>query len=888
MNQNATSPAARGADLIAALPDAAQWPAVIIGVRAYADGLPKSDALKAAAWRLMAATLANEPAVQREALAQARAVAGRNGWWYMGRAADALIDSEDDPQVVVQAVERRLMAAAKDHDSSIQLPDLVSLVGEERALPVIRIVLAMPLSLERMTAKGRKMRALCVREALARLDTLTVPPWGLIKDADSVGLFEALEKKFPLKAGKSERPNRQNKLRAEASYLTQLIATKRINDAVARLSTVNDYSTALIQQLPIDELAEQRPQELCDVVRDLLRKEPERPLWSLYGALAGQLGRAAELKQMLHDHRDAAARQSQLIDLLLAGDDVDGAVAALHIQLEKALHPPAPVAPAAGATAVKGTDSEDDSDTYSLETDSGGNVAVRLLNLGTLLKRQDLVSEAIAAFAALPAQVSNSWSQDDQRRTSLLIANGQAALAERMLVASMALPPKNTWDTSGSANALACLVRLYASAGRPADAVTMLTKADRWGAPDLADVTNGFDSHAGRLPLAVVAGTAFADLGKPDEARRLALLALDQESSCDEAYALLLRIDGAKAAEVFERLRRRDALEERPLIWLAQLQLDAGKPAEAEKLARLAMETDPSDGDQGPGNRMRARQVMAEALEKIGRADEAKVQRTVITAIRAGESADAFLRAGLATRAAEAYRASEAILDKTYCVQSRMAVTLAKLGRDKEAAVHFRRAFELMPKAFGRMESHCFGCEGVFGGGESKRIADEIFTGMVAREPKNPRHQYLLGYLRSQQERPAEAADCFRAALALDPDYYSAASHLLSLDDELRLPRTERERVALALARLDPGNHHNGWNVAQIRDLAALSTILAAHAGDLSVSSRPVLTLMQPPTKPGVSAYSSFSSRGSTHDSAGKMIAQHPLLDVVQNLLDQN
>ena len=876
-----TSPAS-SAELLAALPVPAHWPAIVTGLRAHAETLPAAQARQAAAWRLIAATLAMDLPAQHEALAMAHAASGRHGGGNLERADVALIDSEDDPQAVVQAVERRVMAVAKNTYASLELPDLLPLVGEPRTLAVIRSALS--LNLQDFKVTGRRTRALAVREALARIDTLKFAPWGLIHDADSVPLFEALEKKFPSTTG--ERSNRWYRELAEAAYLTQLIIGQRNADVVARLEQAGKRSERLLQQLPLDDLAEHRPQELCDLLRDLLRKEPERPLWSIYGQLAGQLGRAEELQQMLHDHRAAAAHQGQLIELLLAADDVDGAVVAIRAQLEVQLHPPAPVTPKV-EDAAAATDEDEDEDQPTESRPAGNELALRLLTLGTVLKRPELVSEAVVAYGVLPASPTNAWDQEASRRTQLLVTNGQAVLAEHLLAASLALPAKHEWDNA-AVGALAGLVRLYVAVGRSADAVTLLTSAEDWGVEDFSQLHDGADSHEGRPPLAVVAGTAFAEVGKPVEARRLALLALDQEPACDAAYVLLRRLDGAQAGEVCERLRRSDALEERPLIWLAQLQLDAGQPAAAEKLARLAMEMDPSDGDQGPGDRMRARAVLAEALAKLGRADEAKPLQTVIAAIRAGEAADVLLRAGLATRAAEAYRVSEAILDRTYCVQSRMAVTLAKLGRDKEAAVHFRRAFELMPKAFGRMESHCFGCEGVFGGVDAKRIAEEVFTGLVEREPKNPRHQYLLGYLRSQQERHADAASAFRAAIALDPDYFNAISHLLELDDELRLPRAERERLALALMRLDPGHHHHQVAVDQIRDLGALFTLVAAHAEEIRLAPRPVLTMPKPAKPAQINSWHSYADERASFASPGAVVAQHSLLQTAISLLDDS
>ena len=47
-----------------------------------------------------------------------------------------------------------------------------------------------------------------------------------------------------------------------------------------------------------------------------------------------------------------------------------------------------------------------------------------------------------------------------------------------------------------------------------------------------------------------------------------------------------------------------------------------------------------------------------------------------------------------------------------YCIQSRLALRYSELGDYVKAEQHYQRAFELMPDSFGRIESHCFGCEG--------------------------------------------------------------------------------------------------------------------------------------------------------------------------------
>ena len=62
------------------------------------------------------------------------------------------------------------------------------------------------------------------------------------------------------------------------------------------------------------------------------------------------------------------------------------------------------------------------------------------------------------------------------------------------------------------------------------------------------------------------------------------------------------------------------------------------------------------------------------------------------------------------------YREALTYFQDAYCIESRLAVRLAEVGKMDEAEEHYRRAYELMPDSFGRVESHCFGCEKAFEG----------------------------------------------------------------------------------------------------------------------------------------------------------------------------
>jgi len=157
-----------------------------------------------------------------------------------------------------------------------------------------------------------------------------------------------------------------------------------------------------------------------------------------------------------------------------------------------------------------------------------------------------------------------------------------------------------------------------------------------------------------------------------------------------------------------------------------------------------------------------------------------------------------------------------------YCIQSRLAVQLTELGQHELAALHYEKAFELMPDSFGRVESHCFGCESTFAATQAQGVAERVFIKLAAKNPAKPQIHYLLGYLRQQQGRGTEALPHFRRALELDPDYLNAWNHVEELGQEHRLPVAERDNVALNILRLDPLGRHASANLETVSDLRRL------------------------------------------------------------------
>ncbi len=401
-------------------------------------------------------------------------------------------------------------------------------------------------------------------------------------------------------------------------------------------------------------------------------------------------------------------------------------------------------------------------------------------------------------------------------------------LTEEVIAGSRGLAGNDYSKADQLKKALAKLLLLYHRAGRADDVLALLDGAAEWGAEDISRIH--FDGCAPERCGIVAAATALAAKGRNDEARRLVNAELDTNGGHDPAYALLLKLDGESAIPRLDQLAARDRFEERPLIWKAQLQLDAGKLDEAEKTVRAAIAIDPSDGEQPKNDRMRAYAVLAAILEKKGDAAQAKILRGVVEAIRISETADDWWQAGLLQRAEKMYEEALTHFADAYCIQSRLALRSAEAGQLDKAEAHYRRAYELMPDSFGRVESHCFGCEHAFSGERAQGIAEKVFTALAAQPAAKPQVHYLLGYLREEEGRGAEALESYRHAVTLDPDYLNAWKKFTALGPEVHVPSADADAATFNQIRLDPLARHGATDTSHVTDLKTLWAAIAAAA----------------------------------------------------------
>lgn len=309
-------------------------------------------------------------------------------------------------------------------------------------------------------------------------------------------------------------------------------------------------------------------------------------------------------------------------------------------------------------------------------------------------------------------------------------------------------------------------------------AAPMLAELERIGPAFL----HGRELYLGLLDdertLAALIAQAYRETGQPDASLAVLRHSILLNDGRDPLYAALVEHHADAAPAFLDAMRKYDPYQERPLIWQGKMQLAAGDVAAARQSIEAAIALDPSDGEQGKDTRMEVYNVFADIHEAEGDAEKAAFFREVTLSIRLGEASDDFLYAGLISEAIRRYEEALKHFSDAYCLQSRLAKTYTEKGMFENAIRHYEKAFELMPVSFGPVESHCFGCEGIFDDKRVRPIAEKIFQKIIAKSPENPRTYYLYGLLLGEMNAPDRSLDMFIEAFDRDPEYLNAAKRI--------------------------------------------------------------------------------------------------------------
>jgi len=846
-------------ELIEALPPPASWTELAKAIEARPAG-ESAQALQGLGLRLLAHTLLGDAAKRHDDITSLEALAAKaktqQAYFYNSlfeELSSSIMAAMDNPDVVLQALDRKLMAQQSEdsfrYQSSLQVPDLVPLVGPEKAEAFLRRALIKSktqLDVGPETATAKLARKL----ALELVGELKTPQWSLVNSLESVDLYEAMEKRFtkpetneppaiisdmPSVSLPSDAFGDNEKKKARIYYMLGLIAHRRTTDAVAVARQFEKENDAYFP----DEVVRQMERagfvsQLNGFFHELLQQNPDLPFWEEYVQVAAHAGQTAEMVKLVQTAiSEPGLSKGQRLHLrqllyqaLLANDEVEAGVAQLRHLIQT--NEPALTSPG------------------RYEREDRGQLALKLARIGHLLNRPEWLEEGIAtAKTAVQTQDETDYSPWGNSTTLSLAmflddldrgpeAEAVLATALSKAVSKKANPRMYGYErrSNPATKILAVLARLYHHAGRDADVLKLYDDAPYWGAKDLVDLNPRqvdleelIPSYAYQhvtVPVGFYCAAALAKTGRTAEARKLLEPLFDQSPGCDRLYELLLSLNEENAPAQLDALFARDQFEERPLIWKAHWLRTHQHLADAEQAARKAIAIDPTDGEEGPGDRIRAYAELAEIRAALGDTKEAETLRGVVQSVQQAELADQFHAASLLKRAVAMYEDSLNRFADAYCIHARLAVQMSDLGRHDLAEEHYRRAYELMPDQFGRMESYCFGCERAFDGERAQGIAEKVFTKLAQKTPNKPQVHYLLGYLREEEGRYPDALASYRTAVRLDPDYLNAWEKIDCISSHVLQPAAERDTVVFNLLRLDPLSRHTHPSFEVVSDLAAL------------------------------------------------------------------
>jgi tetratricopeptide (TPR) repeat protein len=708
----------------------------------------------------------------------------------------------------------------------IRVPDLENLGGEARARTLLAKALTIP-GVRLTVPQGGATLKLAQRIALESLPGLKTPQWELAHSLDATSFYEAMSRRFPRDGDKGDEEansgsafirtiaagfgvtesldrgsntDREETETADAYYILGLLAQGKQAEAFAfarkrRSSVTSSYSLRGIMFRVEDKV---KPAVLFDFLCSLIEKHPADhvslldPCIDLACMVKGTDPAIDLFDRVIREpglsHAKRIQFQDNLVKLHLRTNRVDEAVSITRQILNAPLR--------AGEEPGGGRDDK----VRLLAT------AERLARVGKLLGRDDWMDEGIAAYERL-RDADSARPFDIGNMVDLLVETGRFDKAEKWLTKSLVAAVRSQGPGSGYGieEILRRLVLLYGKAGRPKDVVILIDRAPWWNGSDLFRTRNYF-SDKGVLEKTVA--MALADAGRKDEAVRLLKEILYEKPSQDPCYEALCEIVGTDLIPWLDELYERDRFEERPLIWKAKLLADKGNLDDAEAVIRDALKVDPTDGEQPAGDRVRAYGVLADVLGKKGKQEDALFFRQVVESVRAGELGDDLSGADLWKRSLSTYEVARDKFADAYCVQWRLAKKYYEQGNMPAAEEHYRIALEQMPGQFGELASLCFGCEGAFSLARFQPIAERVLLQAAKLQPRKPQIPFLLGQLREEQSRYAEAAEYYRKAVELDPNYLDGLKELAGIAEEAFLPVKEREAIYLRLVKLDPLQRH--------------------------------------------------------------------------------
>ena len=171
-----------------------------------------------------------------------------------------------------------------------------------------------------------------------------------------------------------------------------------------------------------------------------------------------------------------------------------------------------------------------------------------------------------------------------------------------------------------------------------------------------------------------------------------------------------------------------------------------------------------------------------------------------------------------------AYRGALEKFADAYCASSRdRAVQLNKRGKRDEAMV-------LLPRLrahafyFGRVESHCFGCENVFQA-RKPREWPSVFSDIIRRLPRNAQAHYSLQmpFASSRAVTTRRCSPCARPCRSMTRPMPGSAVY--PRDETFIEPDGEFDIARLKLLEPDPAKRHSYYSLEEVGQRLRCGTV---------------------------------------------------------------
>jgi len=558
-------------DVLATLPPPAAWPAIAGELRKRHTIVPGAKANASQIAVLMFADqLAGDVAGMRAREAQLDALDSQHGYlgYLRDEAARAVAARAGDDAVV-----RFTAALQRDKDangSSLRVPDLVTLIGEDRARELLQQTLTQSAAQLEIPV-GDATRTLAGKLAVQDIGTLRRPQWNLVRGLDCAPLYEALRKRFidgaaaphepsalstalhmmvGIRVGGHREPGQNYAEESEHGvakvyYFAALIAHGRSAEAETVAQSFGRNLSERDWRPVIDALDRAGyGTQLYDFLDGFMARHPNSDLWERYVELAARNGRQDAL--LAHTRASLAAPgqayatilRAHLADALLAADKIDEAVAELRALIGDASQP----------------------------AWSRANYGLKLAEIGRLCEKPEWIEQGLATAQPSDKQLADRAMPSDmdsdgglRAYTLLLRKLGRYAEAEKLI--SRALAAERKWQVgSGGGSSVTTLIELagvYHDAGRDADVLTLLDKAPNWGVADVTELRAYADAK--KISILYYAAAALHHAGRDAQALPLLEALIERSSGFDPAYELYTRIRGAAAISYLEKSTRATA-----------------------------------------------------------------------------------------------------------------------------------------------------------------------------------------------------------------------------------------------------------------------------------------------------------------------------------------